>query len=225
MIDLETPSSPTANPLSRIAFSSGKKSPNCRRRYRRYSFFESALITGESGEPTIAFTRDISRVGFGLIHNVPLPAQKAKMHLCKRDIELQVDISLTTSNTKGWYTSFCRFERISALDAKRLFIGTAVRRLDPRQMFRHPYFTPVELETNDSQDKDISIFTRDISLSGIGLFHNQPLSECKVRIHAQNVETPLSANVKWCQSCGHGWYISGAEFDRESEQSLFDLFR
>jgi len=83
---------------------------------------------------------------------------------------------------------------------------------DRRAEFRFAFFRPVSIEMNG---KSYSAFSRDISLSGIGLIHNMdlPLGQVEITVPTEMGRTvKLKARIQRCESCGPGWYISGGEF-------------
>jgi PilZ domain len=83
---------------------------------------------------------------------------------------------------------------------------------DRRAEFRFAFFRPVSLEMNG---KTYAAFSRDISLSAIGLIHNMelPLGKVEITVPTESGRTvKLKARIERCESCGPGWYISGGEF-------------
>jgi hypothetical protein len=85
--------------------------------------------------------------------------------------------------------------------------------LDRRADVRFAFFRPVQIHLDDG--RSFRGFSREISASGIGLAHEVelPLGEIELRIsHENGYDIRIRTNVLWCQSCGHGWYISGGRF-------------
>ena len=192
-----------------------------RRRKSRYSLFQAVTLTKQTGEnDVVAFTRDISSTGFGLIHDQHLDVQEMQLNVNNLNVNLTVNIGLCHPCGDNWYRSFASLADSSSIMAKKLFFLMAVRRLDPRSFLRHPFFTPVVVSPEPKTNLPLSVFSRDISFSGVGLFHNQPLEECGVWVSVPGREGHLWAKVKWCRPCGNGWYISGAEFDEQSKTEL-----
>jgi len=77
---------------------------------------------------------------------------------------------------------------------------------------RIPYFHAVSIAVNG---RCYTAFSREISSSAIGLLHNMelPLGEAKVSISTRSgIQANLLIRMRWCESCGEGWYISGGEF-------------
>jgi hypothetical protein len=86
-------------------------------------------------------------------------------------------------------------------------------RRDMRSDVRLPFFRPLSINTGDGHS--YSAFSRDISSFGIGFIHNMELSpgEVHIRISSERGHTvSVPTQIRWCQSCGEGWYISGGEF-------------
>ena len=79
---------------------------------------------------------------------------------------------------------------------------------DRRSEARFPFFRSVSVQVNGQR---ISAFTREISDSTIGLAHKMELPLNEVEITLAGRRDGLRARVVRCESCGEGWYISGAE--------------
>ena len=87
---------------------------------------------------------------------------------------------------------------------------------EQRENRRFPFFQPVTIDPEQDRMGSISAFSRDISAWGIGLFLNTPLKlkPVKLRIHfGETEDTYISGIVRWCQSCGQGWYLAGISFN------------
>ncbi len=84
---------------------------------------------------------------------------------------------------------------------------------EPRSELRYPFFRPVSIEMDDGQK--YSAFSRDISNASIGLIHNMDLNDREVEISIPSeggYSIRVRTRIVWCQACGEGWYISGAQF-------------
>jgi hypothetical protein len=82
---------------------------------------------------------------------------------------------------------------------------------------RTPFFGPVSIAIEeDGQQWQFSGFSREVSPSGIGLLHNMPLDSGDVVVvtipRRMVPDTRFQCKLRWCEPCGEGWYISGAEF-------------
>jgi len=89
--------------------------------------------------------------------------------------------------------------------------GNSDRRVDPR----HAFFTTVTLRPAAAPTMAISAFSREISVSGIGLLHAAPLvagQDYEVDIRIEEVRVRRSARAVWCRAVGDGWYLSGCRF-------------
>ncbi len=82
---------------------------------------------------------------------------------------------------------------------------------------RTPFFGPINITiVEKSQQWQFSGFSRELSSSGIGMLHSMPLEAGEVvlvtisRRSAPDIR--LRSKLRWCEPCGEGWYISGAEF-------------
>jgi hypothetical protein len=60
--------------------------------------------------------------------------------------------------------------------------------------------------------QSLSAFTREISVSSIGLLHNMELPLKEVEIIVAGKQQVLRACIERCESCGEGWYLSGGTF-------------
>jgi hypothetical protein len=83
------------------------------------------------------------------------------------------------------------------------------RRSEPR----HPFFQPATLAYRYRPEQPISVFTRELSNSGIGLLHAAPLERGEVTITLQSRSGPVTFRVYilWCKACGP-WHLSGGQF-------------
>ncbi len=83
------------------------------------------------------------------------------------------------------------------------------RRSDPRW----PFFHPATLVYRYRPEDPISVFTRELSNSGIGLLHDVPLErgEAAVSLQCQGRTVTFRTYILWCKPCGR-WYLSGGQF-------------
>ncbi len=87
---------------------------------------------------------------------------------------------------------------------------------DLRQGGRFPFFQPVTVASEQDGTVSFSAFSRDISAWGIGLLSYWPLRlrTVKLKVHfGDDEEVAITGYVRWCQPCGHGWYIAGVSFN------------
>ena len=97
---------------------------------------------------------------------------------------------------------------------------------DRRLQQRHPFFRAITIITNGEHGSKLSAFSRDISLSGIGLIHSMPLGTGRVTL-----KIPLTARhrleiiteIGWCAPAGEGWYLSAGTFLRLSAYQVTSL--
>lgn len=88
-----------------------------------------------------------------------------------------------------------------------------VENRDRRRDVRYAFFRPVTVEFDDGHQH--SAFSREISATGVGLFHSVDLSGREVEISISSEQGYLirvRCKILWCQPCGEGWYISGGRF-------------
>ncbi|MCA9149456.1 MAG: PilZ domain-containing protein [Planctomycetales bacterium] len=83
-----------------------------------------------------------------------------------------------------------------------------------RRNGRYPYFQPVMIQMKDSPEL-YSAFTRDVSLTGIGLLHWMPIQPQMISVMGKLMDgtnVRVAVKIAWCVPCGEGWYISGGRF-------------
>lgn len=71
---------------------------------------------------------------------------------------------------------------------------------------------PAEIVT--SRGNTIAAMTREISTSGVGLFHRGSLSpgEVMVRMASDSRTYEYRVDIKWCTPCENGMFLSGGIF-------------
>ncbi|TWU22682.1 PilZ domain-containing protein [Bythopirellula polymerisocia] len=73
---------------------------------------------------------------------------------------------------------------------------------------RFPFFRPISVQIDNHS---FSAFTREVSISGIGLLHSMELPLKEVSITLAEQPKPLHVLIERCESIGEGWYISGGK--------------
>lgn len=84
-----------------------------------------------------------------------------------------------------------------------------------RRLRRVPFFRPITIATRSRNNQCLTGFSRDISPTGIGLLHRRQLDESCTSIEiptAVGGRASICVEIKWCEPCGQGWYLSGAKF-------------
>jgi hypothetical protein len=83
------------------------------------------------------------------------------------------------------------------------------RRFEPR----FPFFHPATLTYRYRPEQPISVFTRELSNSGIGLLHAVPLErgEVAVTVLSRGRSIIFRTYILWCKPCGD-WHLSGGQF-------------
>jgi hypothetical protein len=87
--------------------------------------------------------------------------------------------------------------------------------VERRAHLRHPCFMSAILKPVDAPQTQVSIFTREISRSGIGLLHFvrfEPGTLYRLEWPRQELGSDLLVEVLWCEPSGDGWYASGCRF-------------
>ena len=83
---------------------------------------------------------------------------------------------------------------------------------DRRARERYPFFKPVAIHLDG---RCYSAFSRDISVSAVGLLHHMslPAREVEISIPIDAMRTTkLRIRVGACEPCGAGWFLSYGEF-------------
>jgi hypothetical protein len=89
--------------------------------------------------------------------------------------------------------------------------GNSERRAEKRE----PFFMPVRLSFPGDERRQFSCFSKDISPTGIGLLHCMEIQPGEVLLTIPGksaAHTRIRCEIIWCQSCGEGWFLSGARF-------------
>lgn len=202
-----------------------------RRLNQRHPFFRPVSITiGDvQGTKLSAFSRDMSPAAIGLVSKTPVKPQRVTLDLptvMSHHIQLRTDITWCEPWDEGWYLSEGQFVGLTTLQVVelRLMIGTL--QIHRRLNQRHPFFRLVSITNGRAQGTKLSAFSRDVSATGIGLFHNMPLEARRVALSIPTTagdQVELSTEIKWCEACGEGCYLSGGRFTKPSIQELPDL--
>ncbi|MCA9065378.1 MAG: PilZ domain-containing protein [Planctomycetaceae bacterium] len=71
---------------------------------------------------------------------------------------------------------------------------------------------PAEIRTQ--RGNTISAMTREISRTGIGLFHRGAVSpgQVEIRMASDSREFRYDVRIEWCAPCDNGMYMSGGTF-------------
>lgn len=84
-----------------------------------------------------------------------------------------------------------------------------------RRQRRIPFFRPTTISIRSQQHQCATGFSRDISSTGIGLLHRFRLDDSCTSVSiptAMGGRTDISVEIAWCEPCGQGWYLSGAQY-------------
>ena len=110
------------------------------------------------------------------------------------------------------------FEKAEIEEAIKRLVDEAKAAIEKREdNHRTPFFCPINIMIEeDGRRWNFSGFSRDIACTGIGMLHDMSLEpgETVVVTIPKRIASHirLKAKLKWCEPCGAGWYISGAEF-------------
>ena len=85
-----------------------------------------------------------------------------------------------------------------------------------RSADRKPFVRPIVIATGRNHDTLQDAFSRDISSNGMGIVTSTEWTvgtRAVLTIHSLSKHTVrVSAEVRWCQEYGSGWYLSGWNF-------------
>ena len=100
-------------------------------------------------------------------------------------------------------------QTIAALD-----IAPSQRDFHPRA--GHRLQSSMAAEIVVAPDRTVSATVRDVSATGMGFFHQEPIpqGEVLVKAIADGEELKLRVCVEWCHPCKDGTYISGGSYVR-----------
>lgn len=79
---------------------------------------------------------------------------------------------------------------------------------DRRTQLRVPLFRAVTVRFNG---QSFSGFTREVSLSSIGLLHKFELPLQEIVLVFDDQEQELRVQINRCEPCGDGWFTSGGD--------------
>jgi hypothetical protein len=187
---------------------------------QRLPFFRPASITLDDAESTefSGFTRDISSGGVGLLHQTPLDMESVNVGIWtvtgRRD-DICLKIRWCNSVGQGWYVSGGQFTGLSVQQSVSLLLTSVGNDIGRRLKQRYPFFRPVSIAVNDSEQEKVSGFITDISLDGVGLLHDAPLEPCSVIVSIPTKDgdtVDIRMHIRWSAAIGSEWYVGGAQF-------------
>ncbi len=192
-----------------------------RRRLHRKPFLRQAeiVVAASSSISYPAFCRDISRSGIGLLHEQPLEIGgefALKIPLLGYHLELHCTTQWCSCLGECRYFSGSGFRCASTPQSLFLLSAVMGEKLNRRVHRRFPLFRPAELE--DANGKKTAGFSRDVSRSGLGFVHRDPVApgHTVVSLESSAGATIVSTvNIDRCVGIGHGWYSSAGRFSEE----------
>lgn len=194
------------------------------RRGFRYPFFHATTIVNQAGNTFVAFSRDISASGVGLLHKMELPLEEVELRTSTEhgtELHERARIIRCEPCGEGWFVSGGHFVSQTLHDTERLRqrlrpVLREARELDERTdptRTRYPCFRPASIIL----DSGIRYggFSRDISVNSIGLLHDieLPCSEVEINIATERgYAVKVRTQITHCAPCGQGWFLSGGRF-------------
>ncbi len=197
-----------------------------RRRQHRKPFLRLSSITIPGESPTVvpAFCRDISRTGIGLMHETALEMGrqfKLSIPLIGRCLEVQCQTKWCSCVGENRYFSGNAYRCTSTPQSFFLLSAVLSEELNRRLQQRFPFFRPATLDSVEGNQQ--KAFCRDISRSGIGLIHREPVIPglMVVSISSSSGEDIVgTADIRHCEPMGEGWYTSGGKFPITGSEDL-----
>jgi hypothetical protein len=110
------------------------------------------------------------------------------------------------------------FKEAQIEDAVKRLVDEAKAAVEKRgDKDRTPFFCPINIMIEeDGRRWNFSGFSREIAPTSIGMLHDmslEPGETVVVTIPKRSAShIRLQGKLTWCEPCGEGWYISGAEF-------------
>jgi hypothetical protein len=90
----------------------------------------------------------------------------------------------------------------------RKLVAEDNRRSEPRV----PFFRRASITRDCEPWHRYSVFTREISTTGVGLQHQFNVHLEPINLWLEGESVPLRVEILWSEPCGDGWYISGGRF-------------
>lgn len=189
-----------------------------RRREQRKPFLRQACVTAIDSRnvrlPVLC--RDLSRDGIGLLHPMPLDPGDLftlSVPLIGRLLQLRCETVWCRQVPTDHYFSGCLYRCDSTPQSWMLLSAVLCDDLHRRVSRRFPFARPARLENSWGVVREG--FCRDISSSGLGLIHRQPLAPgCWiVSVPSSTAGTiQLPVDIRRCLPIGESWYASGGRF-------------
>jgi len=196
---------------------------------RRFPYFRPLRIDDAGAATALAFSRDVSLGGMGILHREPLESTSLSLTVptsAKGTIPVRLQIAWSELCHDGWYASGGTYSGSSTMQIAKLLVASASDEVKRRVHEAFPFFRPVSLLCEDGRILEGSVFSRDISATGIGLFHRQPLPTRRVVLGFETTAgdlVELGANIKWCRPVHDQWFVSHGEFTRPALACLPEL--
>lgn len=104
-----------------------------------------------------------------------------------------------------------------ALIDRLLKENETIRLREKRAADRRPFVRPVTIRLVRSREEIHEAFSRDISSMGLGVIGRQEWPQgtrAELKVHAVVHQQPfmVTADARWTESFGSGWYLTGWRF-------------
>jgi len=165
----------------------------------------------------------------GILHHEPL--QSASLSLivptnARGTVSVQWKVVWSEPARDGWHNSGGTFEGTSAIEIAKLLVSSAQDEVKRRVREAFHFFRPLRLACEAGEIPSGRVFCREISATGIGLFHGEFLSPQRVVLGfdvATGHEVELGVNIQWCRPLQHPWFVSYGEFAQPELACLPEL--
>ena len=198
----------------------GESSRNRRKSGRRPFFHPVTLsIDGDSEAQRVAFTRDISPTGIGLLHRMPVSVQRQvvltlPMH-GGHQVQVRAEIVWCVPCGEGWYLSGARSLGLAAGQTLALLVEATLKGLRRYLDQSYPFFRAVTIQFDGRRVRSLHAFSRDISLLRIGLIHPRKLDSQGVRLSIPDLDGQtviVPAQISACRPLGDGLFLSVGQY-------------
>ena len=152
----------------------------------------------------------------GLLHDQPIAPLRTitvKLRATVRQIRLVCETKWCRQAGDKCFLSGVSFCEVTFGSSLTLMSAVIREELSRRMQQRYPFFHATTIRGGHGTEQ--TAFCRDISRSGIGLLHRQPIELGRAVLNIADSEgddQEVSLDVRWCQPAAQDWYLSGAQF-------------
>ena len=189
----------------------------------RYPFIRAATVTQGAQQQQDAICRDISLRGIGVLHRHPVQIGEPttiEILVNTERVSTEVQVLWSKEAGRGWWLTGGHFER-SSLGYASTLCSTIKTEVERRRHNRYPFFQPLCLfdPASSSEEAKYRVFSIDISLGGLSLLSDTPISEQQVLIRISQTNNYIKAKIVRSEPTPHGFGIYGLAFDSDVQDN------